>query len=146
MKNKRKKLLIYPEIQLPLLYMAINLVLVVTLIQTMTLIVFIYIYRYGDVGLQLSLLKDVVFNIFYYRAHLLLILLIPLVFIVLLFSRYFLFISNKYAGPIYKIERTLDQIIETGEYKEIKIRAADLLFRFVEKLNNSLDILKNKKS
>jgi hypothetical protein len=141
-KNNRKTLLIYPEIQKPLVYIGITLVLALTLIQILTLIYFIFKYRYGDVEFHFSMLQEVVFNIFYYRASLLLILLVPFILTVLILGRYLLFISNKYAGPIYKIEKSLDQINETGEFQEIKIRSTDFLITFVDKLNKSYKNIK----
>ncbi len=136
-KSNRKTLLIYPEIQKPLVYIGITLVLAITLIQVLSLIYFIFKYRYGDAQFHFSMLQEVVFNIFYYRASLLLILLVPFILTILILGRYLLFISNKYAGPIYKIEKSLDRINETGEFQEIQIRKSDFLIKFVDKLNQS---------
>ena len=141
-KNNRKTLLIYPEIQKPLVYIGITLVLAITLIQVLSLIYFIFKYRYGDAQFHFSMLQEVVFNIFYYRASLLLILLMPLTLTILILGRFLLFISNKYAGPIYKIEKSLDRINETGEFQEIQIRKSDFLIKFVDKLNQSYKNIK----
>ncbi|MCC2679349.1 MAG: hypothetical protein K0R29_1925 [Pseudobdellovibrio sp.] len=142
-KHKRTKFLIYPEIQMPLVYIGITLVLIISLIQILTLIIFIYKYRYGDAQFHWSSLQEVVFNIFYYRARLLLILVVPFLLICFFLGRYLLFISNKFAGPIYKIEKELDQINETGTFREIQIRSSDFLQKFVEKLNQSYKNIKN---
>lgn len=141
-KNNRQTLLIYPEIQKPLVYIGIWLVFSITLVQILALIYFIFKYRYGDTDFHFSMLQEVVLNIFYYRAKLLLILLVPLLVTIFLLGRFLLFISNKYAGPIYKIEKTLDRINETGEFQEIRVRSTDFLITFVDKLNKSYKNIK----
>lgn len=136
-KNNRKKFLIYPQIQLPLIYMSLSLVLMVTVLNFIGLVFFLFRYRYGDVDFQWGMIQDILFNIFWVHSRLLLILLIPFLIILGLFYRYFTLISNKFAGPIYKIEKELDQVIKTGEYSPIEIRSTDLLVTFVDKLNSS---------
>ena len=136
-KNNRKTFLIYPQIQRPLIYMSLSLVLMVTLLNFVGLIFFLYRYRYGDVDFQWGLIQDVLFNNFWVHSQLLMILLIPLVIIIGLFYRYFTIISNKFAGPIYKIEKELDHVINTGEFSPVEIRSTDVLVTFVAKLNDS---------
>lgn len=138
----RKKLLIYPEIQLPLLYASIGLAFVVTAIHLVTLFYFVFRYRYGDIDFRFDMILDVVFNIFVLRAKLLFILLISFGAVLFVFIRYYLYLSNKFAGPLYQIEKTLDKINNEGVYQEISIRKKDFLHRFIVKLNQSLSKIK----
>lgn len=52
--------------------------------------------------------------------------------IIIVFS---LFYSHSMAGPIYNIKRTLKEIIETGEYREIRVRKNDQFQDLVQAIN-----------
>lgn len=56
--------------------------------------------------------------------------------IIIVFS---LFYSHSMAGPIYNIKRTLKEIIETGQYKEIKVRKNDQFQDLVASINEFIN-------
>ncbi len=52
--------------------------------------------------------------------------------IIIVFS---LFYSHSMAGPIYNIKKSLNDMVETGQYYEIKIRKTDQFQELVEVIN-----------
>lgn len=52
--------------------------------------------------------------------------------IIVVFS---LFYSHSMAGPIYNIKRTLKEIMDTGEYREIRVRKNDQFQDLVQAIN-----------
>ena len=138
-KDNRKTLLIYPEIQVPMIYTGITLILSTMVINFFALMIFIYKYRFGDVSFNWDQFQETVFNIFRIHYDLLIIFLVAMVLVGLLFYRYFSKLSNKFAGPIYKIEKELDVISPSGTFKPIEIRSTDYLGGFVAKLNRAFE-------
>ena len=136
-KDNRKTLLVYPEIQIPLIYTGITLILSTVVINFFALMIFIYKYRFGDVPFIWSQFQDTVFNIFRIHYDLLIIFVIAMALVALLFYRYFSKLSNKFAGPLYKIEKELETICTSGKFKPIEIRSTDYLGSFVGKLNRA---------
>lgn len=53
-----------------------------------------------------------------------------------------LLLSNRIAGPLYRIEAALKKYLETGEYSDIKLREGDLFSSLADLLNKSIS--KNK--
>ncbi len=49
-----------------------------------------------------------------------------------------LLLSNRIAGPLYRIENTLKTFVETGEFKEIKLRKGDLFSDLADFLNQTM--------
>ena len=72
-----------------------------------------------------------------YRVNLILAIGLPIVFLVIFYSA--LRLTHRLAGPIYRIEKTLSEIIKTRNFKtQIRIRKDDDLQDLVEKINTIL--------
>jgi hypothetical protein len=73
----------------------------------------------------------------------------PIVFIsvvnLILIITFSLFYSHSMAGPIYNIKRTLREMMETGETKQIKIRKTDQFQDLVEVINQYIEFKNSKK-
>jgi len=73
----------------------------------------------------------------------------PIVFIsvvnLILVITFSLFYSHSMAGPIYNIKRTLREMMETGETKQIKIRKTDQFQDLVEVINQYIEFKNSKK-
>lgn len=73
----------------------------------------------------------------------------PIVFIsvvnLILIITFSLFYSHSMAGPIYNIKRTLKEMMETGETKQIKIRKTDQFQDLVEVINQYIEFKNSKK-
>ena len=67
-----------------------------------------------------------------------LIFVLPVFFVIAVFSLVF---SHRIAGPIYRLERILDQLIRGEDVEHIRIRKNDELQGFAEKINKLIDIL-----
>lgn len=61
--------------------------------------------------------------------------------IVLLFIYYFgLRLSHRIAGPLYKIDKVVDEVVLTGEEKEIKLRKNDFFKDHATKINSLIKL------
>jgi hypothetical protein len=73
----------------------------------------------------------------------------PIVFIsvvnLILIITFSLFYSHSMAGPIYNIKRTLREMMETGETKQIKIRKTDQFQDLVEVINQYIEFKNSRK-
>jgi hypothetical protein len=73
----------------------------------------------------------------------------PIVFIsvvnLILVITFSLFYSHSMAGPIYNIKRTLREMMETGETKQIKIRKTDQFQDLVEVINQYIEFKNSRK-
>lgn len=47
-------------------------------------------------------------------------------------------ISNTIAGPLYKIKKTLEEYIETGDFRPISLRDNDKLTEFADVINKAI--------
>ncbi|MEI7972996.1 MAG: hypothetical protein WCH11_01365 [Bdellovibrio sp.] len=54
-----------------------------------------------------------------------------------------LFLSNRIAGPLYRIEDSLKKYLETGEYSEIKLREGDLFSGLADLVNKAISKTKS---
>ena len=73
----------------------------------------------------------------FYRVNLILAIGLPIVFVIIFYSAFRL--THQLAGPIYRIEKTLAEIIRTRNFShQIRIRKNDELHELVEKINTAL--------
>ncbi len=63
----------------------------------------------------------------------------PVVFVITAFSIVF---SHRIAGPIYRLEKTLDRLIRGEDVETIRLRRGDALKELVEKINNLISMVK----
>lgn len=134
MKIFRRKYFIYPEIQKPLLSLAA--------LSFLTTISISILAVYGSVrwlnsvtNFDVSLVVD--YRILSAWKNILLVSFGLLALINFGFSVYFvLFVSNKFAGPIYRLEREIDMFLN-NEKKELAVsfRKNDCLHRLAGKIN-----------
>lgn len=135
MKNffKRRQLLIYKEIQIPILKNMIFLLLALALIQIAGLLLAM---KYLEWKTQLPLNIVVDFRILgWFKNILYLSILVPIFFNSFIGLYFLLHFSNKFAGPLFRLERELDECIKTDKQFAIKFRDDDYLKSIAAKLN-----------
>lgn len=133
----RRKLLIYPEIQLPLLKNTMIGFLILVLLQVAGL-AFSMIWLTQQTQLSMDIIVD--YRILKPWKTLLYISIITPVFVNLAVAVYFhLFISNRFAGPLYRLEKELDKYIENGSSVNISFRENDNLKNLAQKINLAIN-------
>ena len=135
MKNffKRRQLLIYREIQIPILKNMVFLLIALAAIQIFGLIAAM---KYLEWKTQLPLNIVVDFRILaWWQKFLYLSVLIPIFFNCIIGMYFLLHFSNKFAGPLFRLERELDECIKTDKPFSIKFRDDDYLRSIADKLN-----------
>ena len=63
----------------------------------------------------------------------------PVIFVIMTFSIVF---SHRIAGPIYRLEKTLDRLISGEDVETIRLRKSDALKELVEKVNSLITMIK----
>jgi len=130
----RRKYFIYPEIQKPLLRLAALTFLTTIIISILAFYSSLY-WLNSVTQLNPSLVVD--YKILGAWKNILLAIFCLLAVINFSFSIYFvLFVSNRFAGPIFRLEREIDMFL-SGEKKELSVsfRKNDCLHRLAEKIN-----------
>ena len=141
----RKTLLIYPEIQRPLLVQVIIGLSILAMIQACG-IYFAMNWLSNRLNADMSLIIDHrvfgIWNKFLYAA-----VFIPMVLNIVVGMYLVLFVSNKFAGPLYRLEKEIDRYLnsETNELN-IKFRNNDYLKDLASKVNNVYSFMSHKKS
>ena len=123
--KKRSNILINPEFQLSIINYVAVLFLVVTFIFFLLNVTFYYILK--QKGIDAGLLPSSEYFIFLNKAAKLMSIAFFAVSFVVVFIIYFfgLRLSHRIAGPIYKINTTLDKMLESHTFHEIKLRKND---------------------
>ncbi len=130
----RKTYFIYPEIQRPLIKMVIFSLVVISLFQCG----FIFLsMKWLEAKIQADMTIVVDYRVFgpwknllYYSVFL------PLVMNFIVGLSFILYVSNRFAGPLFRLERELDRYLG-GETQEliVKFRKDDYLHTLAEKVN-----------
>lgn len=68
---------------------------------------------------------------------------LPLLFVIVAFSIIF---SHRIAGPVYRLERTLDMVIKGEDVRDIKLRKGDELQELAARINDLIHIVKKVKA
>lgn len=130
----RRKYYIYPELQRPLIKFVILSIFVVSLVQSM-LIYFSMKWLESTIQADISIVVDYRVlgpwkNLLYFSIVL------PLLMNLCLGFCFLLFVSNKFAGPLFRLERELDLYLAgEKEILAVKIRDSDYLHSLVQKVN-----------
>lgn len=135
MKNffKRRQLLIYKEIQIPILKNMIFLLLGLACIQVLGLL---GAMKYLEWKTQLPINIVIDFRILgWWKSFLYLSVLVPIFFNSFIGLYFLLHFTNKFAGPLFRLERELDECIKTDKPFAIKFRDDDYLRSIATKLN-----------
>lgn len=133
----RRKLLIYPEIQLPLLKNTIIGILALVTFQVVG-VVLSMLWLTQQTQLSMDIIVD--YRILKPWKTLLYISIIIPVFVNLAIAAYIhLFISNKFAGPLYRLEKEIDKYIENGNNLNISFRETDNLKSLATKINQAVN-------
>ncbi len=142
MKNRRKKFLIIPKFQLPLIYFVSSLFLIFSLI-ALGLVIFNF-HEMKLLGHEIGLSQDHPFFEFVHNQQKLLTLSFATFIIFGLVGNFFfiLFFSHRLAGPIYKLIRFLEEDDHKGQ--KIIFRKDDFLKPYEEKLNNLFEAQNSK--
>ncbi len=129
----RKKYFIYPEIQRPILNQIALGFIILCLVQALC-IYFSFQWLEQTTKVNLNILVDsrvlgpwkdsMIFSIC-----------IPLVMNLFFSVLVSLYISNKFAGPLYRIEEELDEALNSKKKIAIKLRKDDYLKSLAEKIN-----------
>ena len=85
-------------------------------------------------------LMNLVRNQVFYRS---LFFVLPLLFVIVAFSIIF---SHRIAGPVYRLEHTLDMVIKGEDVRDIKLRKGDELQELAARINDLIHIVKKAKA
>ncbi len=134
----RSNILINPRFQLSIInYVALLFIFVIAVFYILN-IVFYYLLK--QKGVDAGLLASSEYFLFLNKvAKLITISFVFVSFISLIVIYYFgLRLSHRIAGPIYKIDMKLDEMIETNTFQEIKLRNDDYFQDTAKKINDLL--------
>jgi signal transduction histidine kinase len=67
---------------------------------------------------------------------------LPVFFVIAAFSAVF---SHRIAGPVHRLEQTLDALIQGADVEHIHVRRHDELHGLVEKINKLIDMIRASK-
>lgn len=130
----RKTYFIYPEIQRPLIKMVIFGLILVTLFQCG----FIFLsMKWLEAKIQADISIVVDYRVLGpWRNLLYLSVLFPIVINALIGLAFILYVSNRFAGPLFRLERELDRYLNhENEVLEVKFRKDDYLHALANKIN-----------
>lgn len=130
----RKTYFIYPEIQRPLIKMIIFGLVLVTLFQCG----FIFLsMKWLEAKIQADITVVVDYRVLGpWRNLLYLSVCFPVVINFLVGMAFVLYVSNRFAGPLFRLERELDRYLNNeNEALQVKFRKDDYLHTLAEKIN-----------
>jgi uncharacterized protein involved in cysteine biosynthesis len=130
--NLRKKLIILPELQRKIISPFVWMSLAVIALNVGFFGVF-----FNNVMAALNVISDQAVTVHFLNSLMVgLVLLLILNLVVLVsFTYFFFYLSNRIAGPVFRIEEHLDFLKETGQFKPIILRENDLLKSLADKIN-----------
>lgn len=130
----KRKYYIYPEIQKPLIKFVVTSIIIVSALQSL-LIFFSMRWLENTIQADISIVVDYRVlgpwkNLLYFSV------LIPMFMNIVLGFFFLLFVSNRFAGPLFRLERELDYFI-SGDKKvlTIQFRDHDYLHSLARKIN-----------
>lgn len=134
--ERRGRLLVNPKIQL-----AYWKLILVTMLLT-ALIIFACLYQFLDQLIiknpQITYEQTKTIVTLFYQTSLFLAISFPAITIALLI--WALIISNQIAGPLYRFEKTLEQILNSGDFgRRLQIRKGDSLKGLSDQINQLLE-------
>ncbi len=130
----RKKYYIYPELQRPLIKFIVASLSVVTVVQCF-LIFLSMKWLESKTQANISIVVDYRVlgpwkNLLYFSIF------VPMVMNILFGFGIILFVSNKFAGPLFRLERELDLFIDKKKTKlQVQFREGDYLHSLAQKIN-----------
>ncbi len=129
----RRKLFIYPEIQTPLLKHVMGALFFLSVLQILGLsLSMVWLRHHSDMAIELVVdyrLLEPWKNLLYLSI------IVPILINFLIGIYLLLFISNRFAGPLFRLERELDNYIEKGGHLQVKFRENDNLKGLANKVN-----------
>ncbi len=129
----RKKYFIYPEIQKPILIQIVLGFVALCVIQALC-IYFSFQWLEQTTRVNLNILVD--YRILGpWKNLLILAICVPLIMNLFFSILASLYVSNKFAGPIYRIEKEIDQSLHSKSKLAIKLRKDDYLKSLADKIN-----------
>jgi hypothetical protein len=139
MKLFRRKYFIYPEIQTPMLKLGLITMLVMSIFQ---ITAFFLVMKWIEKKTQVDMTILVDYRVFgLWRNFIIVAIVAPIVFNILVSICITLYISNKFAGPIFRIEKEIDTYLnqsaaDTKQPLNIKLRQNDYLKSLANKINS----------
>lgn len=134
MRKKRKQLLVEPRVQLTLIRRV-----VVYWLCTAATVEFLYLTRQIAIGPEQSSFWGYFFNDDLWQAAIRLAIGALVVLPLIIWDM--LRMSNRFAGPIYRMRRTLRKVADNGPIENVKLRQGDFWGDFAEDLNAALALL-----
>ncbi len=129
----RRKLFIYPEIQMPLLKQVMGALFFLSFLQILG-ISLSSVWLQRQTQMSIDLVVD--YRLLQPWKNLLYMSVIIPIFVNFIIGVYLLlFISNRFAGPLFRLERELDNYIEKGGKLQVKFRESDNLKVLAQKVN-----------
>ncbi|MBC7420483.1 MAG: hypothetical protein H7328_07110 [Bdellovibrio sp.] len=129
----RRKLFIYPEIQTPLLKQVMGALFLLSILQILGVSLSMVWLRYQT---QMAVELVVDYRLLQPWKNLLYMsIVIPIIVNFVIGLYLLLFISNRFAGPLFRLERELDKYIENGGKLHVSFRQDDNLKGLAEKVN-----------
>ena len=133
----RRKLFIYPEIQSPILKQLLGGLFFLSVVQILGLsLSMVWLRQQTQMAIELvvdyRLLQP-------WKNLLYLSIIVPIIINFVIGLYLLLFISNRFAGPLFRLERELDNYLEKGGRLHVKFRDSDNLKGLADKVNRAFD-------
>ncbi len=133
----RRKLFIYPEIQTPLLKQVLGALFFLSILQILGISLSMVWLRHQT---QMAIELVVDYRLLQpWKTLLYLSIIIPIVINFIIGIYLLLFISNRFAGPLFRLERELDKYIEHGGKLQVSFRQNDNLKKLAQKVNTAFE-------
>lgn len=137
--RKVKSLLINKEFQLT--FIILNGVLLTLLTLGYALAIYLFFDNFFTLGLENGLSEDHIFFQFIskQRTDIFIFFTITYISSLILFLYISFKISHKVAGPLYRLNEHLKEVVETGSLKEIKFRKGDYFMEIQDNFNKMVE-------
>lgn len=133
--NRRKKYFVKQKLQFKYLAFVFLAMLIPTVICCGALYYLIWQTIAAEIAIPEALEEHVIPAL--REVNIILLVIIPLIFFIMLLIAFY--ISHKIAGPVYRVEKELEEIIKGDYSRRIKLRANDELKELAEGINQLLD-------
>jgi hypothetical protein len=120
------------------------LVVVAMIVPTILVGSFLYYYIFTSAANQIGIPEVIAMNLIPVLQKVNTMLLVGLIPMFILIFIWGLILSNRFCGPLMRIEEDLDKILEGNYSIRFRVRARDDIKSVVDKLNNVLDKIEHK--
>ena len=140
-KRRRRQFIVNPIIQYKLLFLILISIIIPTLLTFMSLFFLI-----RSILLEAQINNELVYNaLLFLSRKVYIILLAGFSFVSVLLLMWALIFIHRIVGPLYRLERELDNIIDGKKINKIRFRKNDSFLSLADKINRLVDMIPKEK-